>query len=62
MCLDDVSVLALLLSFHVVTCINGVATEEERVAVCLRTCRGPRVSFEACCNEVAQILVSLSFS
>jgi len=39
-----------------VTGFKGVTTEEERVSVCQRTCRGPRVVFEACCNEISQIL------
>ena len=54
-----ITVLALLLSFHLVTGFKGVTTEEERVSVCQRTCRGPRVVFEACCNEISQILVSM---
>lgn len=29
------------------------------MSVCQRTCRGPRVVFEACCNEISQILVSM---
>ena len=41
------------------TGFKGVTTEEERVSVCQRTCRGPSVVFEACCNEISQILVSM---
>jgi len=54
------SFLALLLSLHLVTGFKGITTEEERVAVCQRTCAGPRVVFEACCNEISQILYHTS--
>jgi len=54
------SFLALLLSFHLVTGFKGVTTEEERVSVCQRTCRGPHVVFEVCCNEISQILYHTS--